>query len=207
MSQPVLPKRDAALSSEALDPRFRSYLRLVQPDDAALICELRSDQTLNRHLSPSSPDVGAQRRWIEAYKLRETAGDEFYFVIVSENQDFGLVRMYDFRSAPDSFCWGSWVIRPSRPEGLVTFSALLIYELGFDVFGFAQSHFDVRKGNENVLAFHRRSGAIQTGEDERNFYFSFPREKFADFKQNSSSQWEAHRERARSGDATWRPLA
>lgn len=44
-------------SSPALDPAFRTHLRLVNADerDAAYICALRGDERLNRHLSASHP--------------------------------------------------------------------------------------------------------------------------------------------------------
>src|SRR3954467_981960 len=126
-----------------MNTRFRSHLRFVEPDDAAFICHLRNDPSLNRHLGPSSPDVEQQRQWIERYKLREQADDEFYFVIVSDGQERGVARMYDFRpiNGERSFCWGSWIIPPPRIPGLATFSAIMIYELGFDTLGFQRCHF------------------------------------------------------------------
>ena len=112
------------LEAPALNPIFRFYFRLVDPADAALICTLRSDPSLKMaSLSSSSPDVEAQRRWIESYKEREAEGREFYFVIVADGADQGVVRMYDFREIDGrkSFCWGSWIIKPPRPPGLVAF--------------------------------------------------------------------------------------
>ena len=39
--------------------------------------------------------------------------------------------------------------------------------------GFKQSHFDVRKDNKKVIAFHKRFGGEKVGEDELNYYFIF----------------------------------
>src|SRR5207249_1308816 len=102
-------------------------------------------------------------------------GCEFYFVIVADRADQGVVRMYDFREIEGrkSFSWGSWIIKPPRPPGLVTFSAVCIYELGFNTLAFDQSHFYVRRENTRVIEFHHRAGAKTTCEDELNLYFEF----------------------------------
>lgn len=70
---------------------------------------------------------------------------------------------------------GSWIILPTRPPGLVTFSAVLIYEMGFDCLNFAQSHFDVRLENRKVIDFHLRSGAEPTESNDLDQFFVFPR--------------------------------
>jgi RimJ/RimL family protein N-acetyltransferase len=185
------------LRSSALDSRWRTHLRLVRADpaDAAYICALRGDETLNRHLSPSSADVDAQLRWLEAYKTREAAGEEFYFVIVSDGADRGVVRMYDFREMERrrSFCWGSWIIPPPRAPGLVTYSALLIYEVGFAALGFEQSHFDVRQGNAGVIGFHQRAGARRVAEDATDVFFRFFPEDYERLRRASVAQIALHR--------------
>lgn len=179
--------------SDALNRKFRSHFRLVEPDDAGFIYDLRANPVLNRHLNDSPSDVGSQREWIEHYKEREALGGEFYFVIVSDKKDVGVVRMYEFDNSVRSFCWGSWIIRPPRPFGLAAFSAAMIYEIGFDILGFAQSRFDVRKGNTNVIAFHARSGARAVREDDRNVYFNFTRDDYKKFIQGNKRRIEYHR--------------
>ena len=185
------------LTSPALDTRHRTHLRLVNADakDAAYICRLRGDETLNQHLNPSSADVAAQLAWLQGYKVREAAGEEYYFVIVSDGADAGLVRLYDFRELEGrrSFCWGSWIIPPPRAPGLVTFSALLVYEIGFEALGFEQSHFDVRQGNLGVIGFHERAGARRVSEDEQDVFFRFFPDDHARLKIASASQIAAHR--------------
>ncbi|UWQ31989.1 GNAT family N-acetyltransferase [Leisingera sp. M527] len=181
------------LKSPALDPNFQSYLRLVEPYDAAFVCQLRADPALNRHLSPSPNDVLEQTKWIERYKEREKHSEEYYFVISSNETDFGVIRMYDFRSNPRSFSWGSWIVKPERPAGLVTFSAVMIYEIGFDTLGFEQAHFDVRKGNSKVINFHLRSGAIEAGETDLDRLFIFPKAAWSSFREKSAGQLKSHR--------------
>lgn len=182
------------LQTAALDSRFRAHLRLAEATerDAAFISRLRSDPDLNRHLNQSSSEVEDQRRWLESYKTRESAGREFYFVIVHEGADAGLVRMYDFRvdQTPTSFAWGSWIIPPPRPLGLVTFSALMVYEVGFDALGFEQAHFDVRKANTGVVAFHVRAGARQVADDEQDLHFVYPPEAYRALRVASSNRYE-----------------
>ena len=129
--------------SPALDPGFRTHLRLVNADEA----------------------------------------------------DAGLVRMYDFCELEGrrSFCWGSWIIPPPRAPGLVTYSALLVYEVGFDTLGFEQSHFDVRQGNLGVIGFHERAGARRVSEDAQDVFFRFFPQDHAALKAASASQIAAHR--------------
>ena len=172
------------LQSPALDDEFFTHLRMVEPDDAQFICDLRSDPSLNQHLSQSPADVAAQREWILQYKKREAAGTEFYFVIRHQETDYGVIRMYDFQDDPKSFCWGSWIIKslPNKPAGLASFSAMMMYEIGFDVLGFDQSHFDVRKENTKVINFHLRSGAKMVGETELDDLFVFSRDSWPLFK-------------------------
>jgi RimJ/RimL family protein N-acetyltransferase len=185
------------LVSLALDSGYRTHLRLVNADaqDAAYICRLRGDETLNRHLNPSSSDVAAQVRWLKGYKLREQAGEEYYFVIVSDGADAGLVRLYDFRELEGrrSFCWGSWIIPPPRAPGLVTYSALLVYEVGFETLGFEQSHFDVRLANTGVIGFHERAGARRVAEDGQDAFFRFSPEDHDRLREASAAQIAAHR--------------
>jgi RimJ/RimL family protein N-acetyltransferase len=146
-------------------------------------------------------EVAAQLKWLEAYKAREQAGEEYYFVIVSDGADAGLVRMYDFREVDGrrSFCWGSWIIPAPRPPGLVTYSALLIYEVGFGALGFEQSHFDVRAVNTGVIGFHERAGARRVAEDTQDVFYRFLPEDHERFRVASADQIAAHRVLAEVG--------
>jgi RimJ/RimL family protein N-acetyltransferase len=185
------------LGSPVLDKRYRTHFRLVNADlaDAAYICALRADPTLNRHLSPSASEASAQLRWLEQYKSREQAGEEYYFVIVCDGADRGVVRMYDFREIEGrrSFCWGSWIIPPPKTPGLATCSALLIYEAGFETLGFEQSHFDVRLANRGVIAFHERAGARRVSQDEQDAFFWFLPEDYRRMRAANAARLAEHR--------------
>lgn len=160
-------------------------LRLVEEDDAEFILTLRTDQLKSRHLSRVENDLEKQKAWIDEYKKRENAGQEYYFVISDiEGNRLGVVRLYDFRG--DSFSSGSWLIKDGSPNYTAIESALAAYEFAFCQLGFSRSHFDVRKTNKRVVDFHRRFGAVITSEDELNYFFSFSREKYLKIRQRFS---------------------
>ena len=164
----------------------RLSLRLVMPDDATYIHGLRMDPAYNSHLSAVTGTVEGQRGWIEAYKTREAAGAEYYFVI--ERMDgvrCGVVRLYDIKS--DGFTWGSWILDENKPSKAALESSVLIYTIAFDILGLKKAVFDVRGDNDRTIAFHKRFGATQTHSDEKNIYFNYPRERFkADYEAHMS---------------------
>ena len=150
-------------------------LRGVTERDAEFILALRTDAALNRYVSATENDVERQRCWIAEYRRGDA---EWYFIIEDlVGAPLGTVRIYDVRG--DSFCWGSWILARDAPSHAAIESALLVYEFAFGQLGFAASHFDVRKDNDRVVAFHRRFGARDAGEDDANLYFTYSR---ADYK-------------------------
>lgn len=151
--------------------------RFVTLSDADYILSLRQDDRYNAHLSPVTGTVGDQRRWIAEYKAREAAGQEAYYIIArSDGPPCGLVRLYDI--TPNCFTWGSWILDENKPPKAALESALRVYDIGFRAFGCAKSVFDVRRDNTRTLAFHRRFGAQEVGEDAVNVYFEYPRDRF-----------------------------
>jgi RimJ/RimL family protein N-acetyltransferase len=157
-------------------------MRTVNTDDAKFVYMLRSDQEKTKYLSHINATVESQREWIIKYKEREAKKEEYYFIIESkEKKPLGLVRMYDFRG--DSFCWGSWIIKGDAPKTTAIESALQIYEFAFKKLNFKQSHFDVRKKNTKVIAFHKRFGATIVDKDEINYYFNFTHNDYKKIQQ------------------------
>ncbi|HDS1694292.1 GNAT family N-acetyltransferase [Pseudomonas putida] len=145
-------------------------LRLIEEEDAAFVVQLRTDGKYNKYLSTVGDDVEAQRQWIKRYKEDEKAGDQFYFIIEQQNGTrCGTVRIYDLR--PTSFSWGSWILNEDKTKYAAIESALLVYEFGFGHLGFGQAHFEVMKGNDKVVSFHKKMGAVEVGEDEVHTYF------------------------------------
>ena len=152
-------------------------LRTVEIEDAEFIYNMRQNQNKTKYLSKVTGTVESQKEWIKNYKQREDKQKEFYFLIESKNSEkLGLVRMYDFKD--ESFCWGSWLIKEDAPKTTAIESALQIYEFGFYKLGFEKSHFDVRKGNDKVIAFHQRFGAKIVSEDELDYFFNFEKSDY-----------------------------
>lgn len=152
-------------------------MRTVKIEDAEFIYTMRQNQDKTKYLSKVTGSVESQKDWIKSYKQREENKKEFYFVIESKDEEkLGLVRMYDFKD--DSFCWGSWLIKEDAPKTTAIESALQIYEFGFYNLKFQKSHFDVRKGNDKVIAFHQRFGAKIVDEDELDYFFNFEKSDY-----------------------------
>lgn len=152
-------------------------MKTVDIGDAEFIYGMRQNENKTKYLSKITGTVESQKEWIKKYKLREEYKKEFYFVIESKDEKkLGLVRMYDFKD--NSFCWGSWLIKEDAPKTTAIESALQIYEFGFYSLGFEKSHFDVRKGNDKVIAFHQRFGAEIINENEIEYFFNFEKKDY-----------------------------
>ncbi len=142
-------------------------LRPATPEDAGFVLAMRSDTAKTTFLNKINGSVDDQRRWLERCYADP---HQIYFVICSKSDEpLGLVRIYDQRG--ESFCWGSWLIKHDAPPTTAIESALLIYKYALDVVGFKRSHFDVRIGNDRVIAFHERFGASEVKRDQLNIFF------------------------------------
>jgi RimJ/RimL family protein N-acetyltransferase len=153
-------------------------LRLIRPDDAEYVHGLRTNPAYNRHLSEVRGTAEDQRRWIDAYKAREGALRELYYVI--ERKDgtrCGVVRLYDL--TPDSFTWGSWILDHNKTPKAALESAVLSFGIGFDGRDRPQAYVDVRIGNEKAHAFYVRFGMTEIRRDDQDIYFVYPRDRFA----------------------------
>lgn len=156
-------------------------MRTIETKDADFIFEMRQNEKKTKYLSKIEGTIENQKQWILNYKIREQASKEFYFIIESKGRvPLGLIRIYDLKEK--SFCWGSWLIKENAPQATAIESALLIYEFGFYTLGFLQSHFDVRKENFKVIAFHQRFGATIINENELDFFFSYDKENYEKIK-------------------------
>lgn len=157
-------------------------MRTVTKEDAEFIYNMRQNQDKTKYLSKTIGTVESQKEWIENYKQREEDKKEFYFVIESKDEEkLGLVRIYDLKR--DSFCWGSWLIKENTPKTTAIESALQIYEFGFYNLGFEKSHFDVRKGNDKVIAFHKRFRAKIVDENELDYFFNYEKKDYEIIKE------------------------
>lgn len=177
-----------------MDQTRRTHLRLVDYGDAAYLSDLRSRADLNLYLSGGDFRIEGQQAWIEGYKRREQKGIEYYFVIVCEGQKKGTVRLYNFRNVGGSisFCFGSWIVAPPRVPGLSTYAFLAAMEIGFEQMGFRMCHFDVRRENARAIAFYERAGALCTGKDELDSFYTYSPAQFKAFRLMCAQQVSAH---------------
>lgn len=162
MTAPASPRIRKAQVLKGKTLMFRD----ARESDAELILSLRTDESKGRHLSATSSDLEAQRSWLRQYAA---ATDQAYFIIEYQAKAIGTVRLYDARG--NSFCWGSWIIADGQPAHAAIESALMVYAYALDVLGFSGAHFDVRKANERVWAFHERFGAIRIGETSEDWLY------------------------------------
>lgn len=152
-------------------------LRLIEPSDAEYVHGLRTDPAYNTHLSEVKGTVEDQRRWIAGYKAREVDRRELYYVIERlDGTRCGVVRLYDI--TPESFTWGSWILDHNKPHKAALASAMLVYEIGFEILGLPKAVFDVRRDNARTIAFHERFNATRTGETELDILFEYPKTQF-----------------------------
>lgn len=148
-------------------------LRLASEADSEFLLSLRLDPTRNQNISSTSSDLAEQCSWMRSYEERYAHGKEAYFVIEVDGVPHGSLRLYDYLPEYNSFCWGSWIIRPGSPPSTAFHSAILVYDLAFGSLGFARSHFNVRQSNNSVWKFHEKMGARLAREDTSNRFYNY----------------------------------
>ena len=151
------------------------FFREITPEDAEFVMQLRLDTVKGQFISATENNISTQKQYIENY-LSDT--NSYYFVICHKknNVPIGTIRIYDIQK--DSFCWGSWILSEDAPVIAAIESALLIYDFAFFALHFKKSHFDVRKQNTSVVAFHQRFGATIVDENELDYFFHYDLETY-----------------------------
>ncbi len=154
-------------------------LRLASGKDAAFLLDLRLNPERNQNISATSNDLNAQLAWMRAYELRHSAGSEAYFIIEANGMPQGSLRLYDYHLSDNSYCWGSWIIRPGAPSATAFKSLILSYDLAFGALRFAKARFEVRQANVSVWKFHETLGARIVREDCLTRYYAYTAEDYA----------------------------
>jgi RimJ/RimL family protein N-acetyltransferase len=153
--------------------------RRATVDDSEFLLGLRLDPSRNQNISATSGELKSQILWMESYLKRYNQGGEAYFIIEVNGQPQGTLRLYDYLPEQDSFCWGSWIIRPGAPALTAYQSAILVYDLAFGSLKFTRAHFDVRQANISVWKFHEKMGAKVVREDTQDRFYDYT---FEDYK-------------------------
>ena len=153
-------------------------LRLATTEDAEFLLGLRLDPARNQNISATSGDLSVQIAWMDAYAERQAAGREAYFIIEVDGVTQGSLRLYDYLPERNSFCWGSWIIRPGAPPATAYQSAILVYDLAFACLRFTCAHFSVRQANVSVWKFHEKMGAKMVRDDELERLYEYGVEQY-----------------------------
>lgn len=161
-------------------------LRLIQPDDAEYVFGLRKDPAYNQHLSQVTGTAQDQRRWIETYKAREAAAQEFYYIITRQDgAPCGVVRLYDLDGA--RFTWGSWILDHNKPPKAALESAVLSFGIGFRALGLQEALIEVDLQNIHAAAFYRRFGMQEIARPGHEIHFRYTATQYeADYAQHAA---------------------
>lgn len=159
--------------------RYGLHVRLVREEDAEFILRLRTDEKLARYLHATDDNVEKQVEWIKQYKIREAAGEDYYFIYDKDGQNIGVNRIYDINYDQEQVTAGSWIC---KAEGMISiYTIIILRDIMFDIMGAKCDCFDVRKGNKKVQRLHEMCGAQKVSEDEQNYYYCLTSE---DYEQN-----------------------
>lgn len=168
------------VSSNLAFCKYGLQVRLVSIEDAAFICRLRNNSTLNKHLNQTSDSILDQIKWIEDYKIREKENKEFYFIFSINEEPLGVERIYNLSEV--NFTFGSLIFDIIAPASAAIMADIITKEFGYEQLGYNIALFDVRKNNKSVLKYHQGYSPELINEDESNFYFSLEKIKFENRK-------------------------
>ena len=149
-------------------------LREVSGDEAEFILSLRCDERKMQYLHRTEYNLEKQVEYIKKYFA---IPDECYFIIIKiKKERIGTYRIYDVQG--DSFCIGSWLLVDGVNAAESFESDYILRMYGFDVLGFKRIHFDVRKGNRKVIAYHKMVGARVVGETDIDLLWEITKEEY-----------------------------
>ena len=129
-------------------------LRPVTGADAEFIIALRSHPRTAGKLGDTSPDLGAQQKWIENYLHRE--GDYYFIVETAAGKPVGTIGIYDIKDGIGQ--WGRWIILPEVQVAAFP-AVVLVHQVAFDVLSMTALTGSAVCTAEKILGFHRRFGA------------------------------------------------
>ena len=138
--------------------RYSVQYRFVSETDAEFIYNLRSDKTLSKYIHDIEGGVENQREWIKNYKIRESKGEEYYFIFFKDGNPVGVFRLYSFNGS--TFTSGSWVMIPGSPIETVLAIPLIGREIAFEELGmtFEDNYDACHVDNKKVIKFNLSFG-------------------------------------------------
>lgn len=152
--------------------KYGIHARLVREEDSDFIVRARTNERRGRYIHPTAADVETQIAWMKEYKKREKEALDYYFIFFKDNNPIVLCRIYDIDWVHLSYTSGSWVSVPGTDYEDVMKCSIIMGEIAQDVLGLLVDIYDVRKGNKQVLNFHRKIAcAMQYGETELDYLF------------------------------------
>lgn len=136
------------------------YLKPVSVDDASFISKIRSSVLLNKYLSSTKEvSVNEQINWINNF-LKEKK--DFYFIIQSDQKQYGTVSIYNIDSNLNRAEFGRYIcIDPIRAiQG-----ELLILKYAFEILKLNELYCRTIIDNEKVWKQHYKFGFIDSSID------------------------------------------
>ena len=161
--------------------RYGIQARFVEVCDVDFVLELRSDRELTKFIHQTKNDRESQIEWLKGYKERERLGKEYYFIFSKDGVEYGLERLYDI--CDESFTHGSFLFKPESPVGMSSLCDIITREVGFEDLNIPKNFFDVRKGNNNVLHYHKTFQPTFLYETELDRFFELSKDNFDKNKQ------------------------
>ncbi len=147
-------------------------LCLVSIEDYEFIHSIRVLPSSIKFLSQVDSDPLVQKHWLEGYKTRETAGKEYYFLIVRLDIAIpvGTIRAYNVDSIKSIAQCGSWILTEKKTLSSAIESILLMCQ-AMSAIGINTVIVDARKDNSNALRFIKKISHRFHSEDETNLYY------------------------------------
>lgn len=165
--------------------KYGLHVRFVNENDVSFILKLRTNKKLSQFIHSTENDIGKQKEWIRNYKIRESKGEEYYFIFYKEKIPVGLNRIYGIHD--NVFTTGSWIFEENVPFECSIAASILTRELAFEYMGLElENGYDgVHVDNKKVFRFNKMIGLKETGRrlDVKGEYIAMELTK-ADFEIN-----------------------
>lgn len=179
------------LSSDFCFQKYGFTVRLATEEDAGFIVKLRTRPEAGVFLHRTSSCVDDQMLWLKEYKKREQAGTEYYFIYEKNNTPLGINRVYDIHD--DEGTTGSWICAPNTNPVDTLATAVLLYDIVFDVIELKVALFNTNKDNKSALRVNQAIGADYLYENDTDFFFGLKREKYHSLHDKLLRIWHLNR--------------